>query len=274
MGGTDCARFAFREVMHGLRRKGSAHSIETTVEQTLTTNLLQHLWPGIPLLCKGAKLPALAKLLPNTDLLPCTDQTINLPDTLISLKGLDTSPLLTDQNFGLVGISVGVISDSRLRTGMAMLLNDGLLYHTGINGQEGTFVDTGNPITFSQQPLRPLAKYLIGFDDNEAADPAFRELVLNKLFTNRNVRYIPNVPSVTGAIEVLRGNLTIYVTSNARNWDIAGTAALCAAAGIVVRCLDGSPIPWNRVRMPPVVFARDEEAFEHVHGHAKEYLNR
>lgn len=58
---------------------------------------------------------------------------------------------------------------------------------------------------------------------------------------------------------------TVWVTNNARNWDMAATALLVQQAGGVTYQLVKqhgiwrfAEIPWNVVRMPPLLFAANQ----------------
>lgn len=251
------------------RREGSSRVLaaDLLAEQYLVPELCAF-WPGLPVLCEEAEHSGLARLAPGISVLPHSDDVVTLPQDLISVDGLDGSALYANGELSLVGMSAGQIMDGLPRGGVVMMLHDRMLYYTGV---EGVFCDGDLHRTWCE-PRRPLNQSLIGLDDNKAVDTQFRQLVFNTLAGSSGTRYPLNVPSVAGGLKVLQGNLVAYVTSTARHWDIAGTAALCASAGMVVRCLDGSPVPWNQVRMPPVVFARDEEAFSYVHEQAAEYL--
>lgn len=253
-------------------REGSSAVLaaDLLAERRLVPELCK-LWPGMPVLCEEAENSGLASLIPGVRLLPYGDSVSDLFQTTISVDGLDGSGLYANGELSLAAMSAGLIEDGRPKAGIVMMLDEGLLYHTGITSVAGVFRAT-TPHNVWIEPWRSFKQSLIGMDDNGAVDPLFSRLVVNKLMNSKGARYPLNVPSVAGGIKVLQGKLAAYVTSNARHWDIAGTAALCEAAGMIVRCLDGSLVPWNQVRMPPVVFARDEETFSYVHEQASEYL--
>ncbi|HLC48831.1 MAG TPA: inositol monophosphatase family protein [Candidatus Andersenbacteria bacterium] len=234
--------------------------------------LATKLWPNVPVLCEEAGTSGVADLISGVSLLPHEDNVIDLPSDFISADGVDGSALYANGMFTLVSMMAGLIKDGKPHAGVLMVLGEKKLYHTGIDGKPGVFY---GDLSYNEWrlPARPLKQSLIGTDDNKSVDANFRNLVINKLMGSSGFRYPLNMPSGAGALAVLKGNLAVYVTSNARNWDLATTSALCMAAGQVVRCLDGSEVPWNVVRMPPVVFARDEETFLYVHTLAKNWLN-
>ncbi len=253
-------------------REGTSSVLEADLlsEQRLVPELCK-LWPNISVLCEEAENSGLATILPSgTILLPYKDDVSDLPDTMMSVDGLDGSALFANGETSLVAMSAGLIDRGIPTRGLVMMLDEGFLYHTGVTGEEGTFHGE-HEIALVREQKRPLKDSLIGLDDNKAVDALFRRLVISKLMASRATRYPLNVPSVSGGIKVLQGKLAAYVTSNARHWDIAGVAALIKAAGMIIRCIDGSEVPWSMVRMPPIVIARDEEAFGHVYKEAREY---
>ncbi len=228
-------------------------------------------WPGLPVLCEEAENSGLQEL-ENIILLPYRDDVVDLPPDYISVDGLDGSALYANGETSLVGMSIGVIRAGKPCAGIIMMLcEQAPPYTVGFSDYPGVVRGITSHKMW-REPYQPLDRSLIGLDDNKAVESRFRQLVINKLMGSSGTRYPLNVPSVAGAIKVLQGRMAAYVTSNARNWDIAGTAALCEAANMIVCCLDGSPIPWYQVRMPPVVFARDEEAFTYIQNQAAEYL--
>lgn len=232
-------------------------------EQTLAPVLVD-LWPNLPLLCEEAETSGVRDLIPGTTILPCTDATVDLPSNLITLDGVDGSAQYMAGLFEMVAILGGRIEDGKPTGGLAMLLHKQEIYSTvGPNGEPGVFMNA-RPHSSWRLPHRRLKQCCIGTDGNGAVDPIFQDLVISPLMKSSETSYPLQFPSGAGALAVLRGNIAAYVTSNARNWDLAATAALCLAASMIVRCLDGSEVPWNRVRMPPVVFARDEETFAYV----------
>jgi fructose-1,6-bisphosphatase/inositol monophosphatase family enzyme len=220
-------------------------------------------------LCEEAGNSNLSDIAPGVDILPWGDDVADLPPMFMSVDGLDGSALFANGELELTAISAALISDSKPAAAIVLRLSDLEMYL--VDHRDG---HTQVMLDHSPEPRRPLCECLIGLDDCKAVDSRYRELVVNKLTSSRGTRYPLNVPSCAGGLKVLEGKLASYVTSNARHWDLAGVAALCEAAGMIVRCLDGSPVPWNCVRMPPVVFARDEEAFAYVNNLTHEYWQR
>jgi fructose-1,6-bisphosphatase/inositol monophosphatase family enzyme len=237
---------------------GEVMAADLWAERELVPHV-HHMWPKLPVLCEESENSGLAELVPGIKLLPYKDDISTLPDDFISVDGLDGSALYANEELALCAISIGVISEGNFNFGIIIMLNGGIPH-------------VSSAFQRSAAPRQKLSQCLIGLDDNKAVDDVFRRLVINKLASSRATRYPINCPTVAGAMKVLRGNFAAYVTSNARNWDIAGVGAFFKENGMIFRCLDGSPIPLHCVRMPPLVFARDEEAFEYVHTTAQEYL--
>ncbi|HLC48828.1 MAG TPA: inositol monophosphatase family protein [Candidatus Andersenbacteria bacterium] len=254
------------------QREGASTVLKADLwaEQRLVP-VLRYLWPGVPFLCEEAGNSGLATLVPGIELLSWDDDVTNLPDNFVSVDGVDGSALYANQCFELVAMMAGLVKDGRPSAGIVTMLDDGAMYHTGVNGQPGVFKGD-KPHEEWLVPVRPLNKCLICVDDCGSVDEDFRKLVTNMLTGTKDFAYPMNTPSGAGPINVLRGRAAAYVSSNARNWDQVATAALLGAAGMIVRCLDGSEVPWKQTRMPAVVFARDEETFCYIQKQAKEYL--
>lgn len=253
-------------------REGSSSVLHADwVAEKAYVPLLAQLWPNVPVLCEEAGTSGVADLIPGVSILPHEDDVTDLPPTFFSADGVDGSALYANGMFTLVSMMAGLVKYGKPQASVLMALGEKELYHTGISGKSGVFYGAKSYEEW-RLPIRPLKQSLIGTDDNKSVDANFRRLVITKLLGSDGTRYPLNVPSGSGALGVLKGNLAAYVTSNARNWDLVATAALCNAADLIIRCLDGSEVPWNVVRMPPVVFARDEETFSYVQGVAKEWL--
>lgn len=245
------------------QREGASMVLKADLyaEQNLVPVLCE-LWPDVPFLCEEAENSGLAGLVPGIQLLPYGDDVVDLPENFVSVDGVDGSALYDNQVFELVAMMAGLLKDGKPSAGIVQMLDEVEMYHCGISSRE---VYKGSKhISEWQVPKRPLKKSLICTDDNKAVDADFRNLVINKLTGSGGTRYPMNTPSGAGPINVLRGRAAAFVSSNARNWDQVATAALIEASDGVVRCLDGSEVPWNQVRMPAVVFARDEETFDYV----------
>jgi 3'-phosphoadenosine 5'-phosphosulfate (PAPS) 3'-phosphatase len=244
--------------------------------------VLHELWPGQPFLCEEAAALELDKIVPGIELLPWGDNVDNLPKDLVTVDGVDGSALYFNQYFELTTMMTARIRDGRAVAGMIMALDSGYMYHTGVNGNEGVFrtrVDDQGALLEDESwnqwyvPKGPLETGIIITDDNKSVDESFQRLVINKLTgKGAGTRYPTNKPSGAGPLDVIMGRAVAYVSSNGRHWDDGAPEAFANALGMVYRCLDGSPVPFNRVRIPPTVFARDEETFDFVQQKAQIWL--
>ncbi len=103
---------------------------------------------------------------------------------------------------------------------------------------------------------------MIGLDDCKAVPSHFRDTVITPL---RNAfRYPRNLPSVYSGWELAVGRTRAWVSDRAMIWDVAATAPMILALGGVVECLDGSKVPWDKVKMPPLLFADSPEVSAYV----------
>lgn len=270
-----------RRLLSVVATKKLAGGVRSTVrwadllaEQRLIPPLVR-LWKGFPVLCEeAAHNPKLKKLAKEVGFLPCESGFTMLPEDYLSVDGLDGSPPYESGLLDLVTMSMGQIRRGKPRAGIVLHLTETEAYHTGLPGFKAGVVYRGNR-EFKPEPKRPLNKNMIGLDLCKAVghrDPRFAKQVALKLALTKEFRYPVNEPTVIGGLHVLQGKLVAYITSNAHNWDAAGITALLIAAGMVVRCLDGSPVPWNRVRLPIIVFARDEKTFRAIQRYAPGYL--
>lgn len=103
---------------------------------------------------------------------------------------------------------------------------------------------------------------LIGLDLCKDAPPEFRGRVILPLVDA--FRYIRNLPSVASGWELVVGRTRAWVTDRSMIWDVAVVAPAILAQGGVVECLDGSPVPWDRPKMPPLLFADSREVADYV----------
>jgi fructose-1,6-bisphosphatase/inositol monophosphatase family enzyme len=66
-------------------------------------------------------------------------------------------------------------------------------------------------------------------------------------------------------METLMGKIDGWWSYTAHHWDEAAIAFLVKAAGGVVECLDGNPIPWTSVtELPPVLVAGSREIADRI----------
>lgn len=74
-----------------------------------------------------------------------------------------------------------------------------------------------------------------------------------------------NEPSVFSGVELALGHTFAWFTASiAKHWDPAAGSLFVEEIGGVAECLDGSPIPWDRIDMPPLLFAESAEKMAEV----------
>lgn len=130
----------------------------------------------------------------------------------------------------------------------------------------GAIVSPSSIIFLGEQPRRLRRNEprmsMIGLDDCKAVPSHFRDTVITPL---RNAfRYPRNLPSVYSGWELAVGRTRAWVSDRAMIWDVAATAPMIIALGGVVECLDGSEVPWDKVKMPPLLFADSPEVSAYV----------
>jgi len=72
------------------------------------------------------------------------------------------------------------------------------------------------------------------------------------------------MPAVHAGLEILTGGALCWWSYTAHHWDLAATALMLEETGCVAECLNGDPIPWDRVKMPPVILARSSRTADRV----------
>lgn len=68
-----------------------------------------------------------------------------------------------------------------------------------------------------------------------------------------------NLPAVHAGIEILCGCVSAWWSYTAHHWDLAAIAVLLEKCGGIAECIDGSPIPWDRIKMPGILLAASRE---------------
>ncbi len=96
--------------------------------------------------------------------------------------------------------------------------------------------------------------------------PTSLSVLRNPVYTARAVRLTTvfentfSAPSVLAVLEIIRGHAWGWASIfEPWQWDIASTYVLIKEMGGVAICADGAPIPWDKQRVPPVVFAISPE---------------
>ena len=191
-----------------------------------------------------------------------SEDTQELPDTYWSVDPLDGSAVYAN-DCPEFAVSIALIENGEPKLAVIHLPAQGITI-TAIKGR-GCFVN-GERVAIPT-PKDP-RESLIGLDFAKAVNPEFDGNVnvpLTKAF-----RYVRNQPSVASGVELLQGRTIAWVSSNARNWDVAAVALAITEAGGIVQCLDGKPIPWDQVKLPPLLFAANPEIAQYVRSKVKQ----
>ena len=125
----------------------------------------------------------------------------------------------------------------------------------------------GTPIRIEH--AKPLRESLIGLDNCRSVSDDFRRRVIDPVV--RSCLYPPNLPSVASGFDVVLSRTGAWISSNTHNWDVAGTCLAVREAGGVCHQLVLSeqgvslaPIPWDRQKMPPLIFAAREDLIAEI----------
>lgn len=219
--------------------------------------IVQHLFagaPDVPILVEEQDQILLKEIrtqCPGVNLLTASDDEDNLPPDYYSSDPLDGSALFTN-HCPEFSVSIALVKNHHPEIAVVHMP----IFSVEITACRGHGCFINGLVRIKLDEQRPLHECLIGLDSCKAVDSAMSRRVILPLTSA--FRYVRNLPSVACGIELLLGRTAAWVSTNARNWDIAGTALAVQEAGGIAECLDGSPIPWNRVRMPSLLFAANQ----------------
>lgn len=237
-------------------RKECSYTHPDIGAQRILVSALHQLFPGVPLLVEEQD-DAFLKEFPNVNFLSAQDCMETLPGTYLSIDPLDGSAVFCNR-CPEFGISVAYIEDHHPQYGAILMPQLGTVIESV--RLHGCHLLGGRPVKF--QASKPIGRSLIGLDMcKSVTDRDFNEIVkpLATVF-----RYPRNLPSVASGVELLLERTVAWVSTNARNWDIAAVALAVGEAGGVAQCLDGASIPWNKVKMPPLLFAASRDVASKV----------
>ncbi len=65
-------------------------------------------------------------------------------------------------------------------------------------------------------------------------------------------------PHLTAGVRIIAKTTAYEFFDHAKIWELAAGALLVRECGGVTACLDGAPIPWNQVDLPPLIFAASD----------------
>lgn len=184
-----------------------------------------------------------------------TEETLELPADYVSVDPADGTYLYA-AGCPEYSVSISVVRD--YRPVMSVIYQPEL--------ELLILAERGKGCTLNEEPVRlqppnTLRESLVGLDVCRSAGDAANERAIR---IARACRYVRNLPSVGSGVELLLNRTAAWFTANTRNWDIAATALAVQEAGGVAKTFAGEPLPWNRIKMPPVLFAANEELFAAV----------
>jgi 3'-phosphoadenosine 5'-phosphosulfate (PAPS) 3'-phosphatase len=252
-----CRMQAGFETLH--KRDGSLTTTADLSSQSIILGAIQEFFPNSTVLTEESEDAGdLSARFPSLSFLETRDDAIDLPPNYISIDPNDGTAFYANRS-DQFSISLGFVENH--------LPIAGIVYQPR---QSHLFVASNQESSFnSLNANSDIRGSLIGLDICKSVDLGFFKGVLWPLI--QAFRYPENLPSVVSGIHLLQGVTTAWVTSNARNWDVAGVAAMVDRAGGCVQALqfcDGGwqmdRVDWRRVRMPPLLFASSHDTAEQI----------
>jgi myo-inositol-1(or 4)-monophosphatase len=238
---------------------GSATIADFTSLEFIATRLFTQ-EPDIPILTEKRTHDALKGMsahFPTMKLIEVSDDEEKLPDTFFSIDPLDGTALFVN-GCPEFSISIALVHQGKPQAAVMFMPISGteVSVYTG----HGCILNGVKRMRLNEE--RPLWRCLIGL----ALGPKVDEITVNHTLYPLMKEFcaVRNMPSVASGIELLLGRTAAWVSTNARIWGVAGTALAVHEANGVAECLDGSPIPWNCVRMPPLLFAANQRIADEV----------
>jgi hypothetical protein len=67
-------------------------------------------------------------------------------------------------------------------------------------------------------------------------------------------------PAVSQGVKVTLGFSKCWLAAPLKHWDVAATALMVEECGGIAETLEGGPVPWHELQMPPLLFAQSREA--------------
>lgn len=184
-----------------------------------------------------------------------TEETLELPPDYISVDPADGTYLYA-AGCPEYAVSIGVVRNHQPVLGVIYQPEFDLL----VLAERGKGCQiNGEPAKFN--PPKTLRESLVGLDVCRSAGQAANE---RSIRIATACRYARNLPSVASGVELLLNRTAAWFTGNTRNWDIAATALAVQEAGGSALTYAGEPLPWNRIKMPPVLFAANADLFAAV----------
>lgn len=220
-------------------RKKSDGSIVTAADmltEKLLIRVVQKIWPSIAIMSEEA------------------NPTMPREKTFFSIDPLDGTQDYRDGGVNW-SVSVGCLQEGEPIAGIVTQPMKGRTYFAMRRG--GVFENIGfawmSGVEKATNAEHALASDII----TERTPRAYRDqiAVLSKTFGAPTAYF----PAVAAGIEVMLGRSRAWLSHTVCHWDMAAIALFIKEMGGVAECLDGSPMPWDRIRMPPVLLAASQE---------------
>jgi fructose-1,6-bisphosphatase/inositol monophosphatase family enzyme len=196
---------------------------------------------------------ALSEQFPLLNFPDATDTASDLPKSYISIDPNDGTAFYTN-NSDHFSISIGFVANHRPV--------GGIVYQPRM---ERMHVCNSVHSSFGQlADCHSLKESLIGLDICKSVDLSLYIELLWPLI--QCCRYPENLPSVVSGLHLLQGITCAWMTTKARNWDVAGVASMICRSGGCVHSLvnlDGEwqlmEVDWRVIRMPPLLFTASSQ---------------
>lgn len=230
---------------------GSAVTIaDITMEKRIVDLLMEH-FPHIPILTEeGSGTPNL-------------DMTAAIAPGMSGFWSVDPLDGTALFSAGLPDWSVSVVHIQGGRPQFAVVAQPRFGRCFAAERGEGVYMLGSNELEWNRFVREPAPRQMIGLDLATSFAHSDKWWMAGALI--RAFRYPRNEPSVFSGVELLLGHTWMWMTTSvAKNWDPAAGALFIEEMGGVAECLDGQPIPWDKIEMPALLFTESKEKAESV----------
>ena len=179
------------------------------------------------------------------NILLATDDVVDLPSTYWSVDPLDGSAVF-DNKCSEWAISIALIEDHRPVLVIVCFPRFDMTV-VAVRGEGVRINDRQVKLETNRLP----EQWLVGIDLCKTTDEDYLQNTVLPL--TKKFRFVRNFPTVASNLELLLGHIGLWTSDRVRNWDIAAMALAVEEAGGIIHQLDGKPINWQQVRMPPLV---------------------
>lgn len=191
----------------------------------------------------------------------------NIPreETFVSLDGLDGTVWYLKKRIPKWSTLISVISKrGPMQEPVVSIVTQAALHRAFITrcdaGVKYLDYNTGSWMPYKRPPAK--ATPTIGSDAGPASPKWYRGQVSR--VADRFRARIECMPAGHAALEVLTGGILCWWSYTTHIWDDAATELMLRESGCVAECLDGNPMPWDCIKMPPIILARSRETADIV----------